>query len=137
MKDLLMALCGVALVASCTEVNQFLNPSSVDVSVTNPAIDTSTTVDTPPGAVGTIALSPASLQIAVGESANVQVVVTNANGVEVPSENLSVNISDQGVLRLVEIDGRIIQFEGVATGVTSVIVSASNLQTSLVATVVP
>ena len=56
--------------------------------------------------------------------------VRDDNGVEVPSENISVSIIDKTLVRLVEIDNRILTFGGLAEGQTSVIISASGLQAS-------
>jgi len=133
MRALLLVL-AAAMLAACTEVTQTLSPSDVNVTSEQP---TPTTTAPPSQASGTITLEPASVSVAVGKNVNVQVTVRDPNGVEVPSENLSVNIADKSVLRLSEIDGRILQFEGLAAGTTSVIVSTSGLQTSLVATVEP
>ena len=127
----------VFLVVGCTEVTQTIEPSPVDVNITTPTTPPEPSSPDNPGPSGTITLDPPRGSVAVGKNLNVMVIVRDPNGVEVPSENLSVNIADKTVLRLNEIDGRVLQFEGVAVGTTSVIVSASGLQTSIVIEVVP
>ncbi len=140
MNSLIRIVLSVALAAAgafaCTEVTQTIQPSPVDVSVSGPA---STTGETPtPASGGTITLEPSSIEVQVGKNVAVMVIVRNANGVEVPSENISVSIVDKTLVRLVEIDNRIIiTFGGLAEGQTSVLISASGLQASLDATVVP
>ncbi len=135
---LLITLVGVFFVLEACEITQTTTPGAVDVNIQQPTAaptDTSTgpgTADT-----GTINLEPRAISVEVGKNVNVKVVIKDGNGQEVPSENISVNIIDKTILSLVEIDGRIIAFEGVSAGVTSVIISASGLQTSLVATVIP
>ncbi len=120
---------------ACTEVTQTIQPSPVDVSVSGPA---STTEETPtPASNGTISLEPSSIEVQVGKNVAVMVIVRDTNGVEVPSENISVSIIDKTLVRLVEIDNRIITFGGLAAGQTSIIISASGLQASLDVTVVP
>ncbi len=120
---------------ACTEVTQTIQPSGVDVSVSGPA---STTGETPtPASNGTITLEPSSIEVQVGKNVAVMVIVRDVNGVEVPSENISVSIIDKTLVRLFEIDNRIITFGGLAEGQTSVIISASGLQASLDVTVVP
>ena len=119
---------------ACTEVSQVVSPSPVDVSVSGPA---STTRETPtPASNGTISLEPSSIEVQVGKNVAVMVIVRDDNGVEVPSENISVSIIDKTLVRLVEIDNRILTFGGLAEGQTSVIISASGLQASLDVTVV-
>ncbi len=138
MKSFVIALL-VALVAvgafACTEVTQTIQPSPVDVSVSSPA---STAGETPtPASNGTITLEPPSIEVQAGRNVAVMVIVRDANGVEVPSENISVSIIDKTLVRLVEIDNRIITFGGLAAGQTSIIIGASGLQASLDVTVVP
>ena len=136
-KGMLLILGGLLMLSGC-EITQHTSPSPVEISIVSPPagdVDASTTP--PAGAAGTIALEPNSITVAVSKNVNVKVVVKDEGGVEIPSENISVNIVDKTILRLQEIDGRMIAFEGVAAGVTSVIVTASGLQTSLAATVVP
>ena len=119
---------------ACTEVSQVVSPSPVDVSVSSPA---STADETPtPASNGTITLEPSSIEVQVEKNVAVMVIVRDANGVEVPSENISVSIVDKTLVRLVEIDNRIITFGGLAVGQTAVIISASGLQASLDVTVV-
>lgn len=116
------------------EFAQTTHPSSVNVTISEgeEGVETGEEV---PGESGTITLDPPSGTVAVGKTLNVMVVVRDANGTEVPSENISVNILDKTVVSLTEIDGRILAFSGVSPGVTSVIVTASGLQTSMVITV--
>lgn len=137
MKKAFLVLLALALLAfQACEVVQTSTPSPVEITITQPPPTPTDTSETPPpGATGTITLEPANVQVKVGGNVNVKVIVRDDNGVEVPSQNVSVNIIDKTVLSLVEIDNRIIAFQGVSTGVTSVIISASGLQTSLVATV--
>ena len=120
---------------ACTEVTQTIQPSGVDVSVSGPASATEET--STPASGGTITLEPSSIEVQVGKNVNVMVIVRDDNGVEVPSENISVSIVDKTLVRLVEIDNRIITFGGLAEGQTSVIISASGLQASLGVTVIP
>ena len=127
---LVIALFAVLIVLlGCTEVTQTIQPSPVDVSVSSPA---STAGETPtPASNGTITLEPSSIEVQVGKNVAVMVIVRDANGVEVPSENISVSIIDKMLVRLVEIDNRIITFGGLAAGKTSILISASGLQASL------
>ncbi len=120
---------------ACTEVTQTIQPSPVDVSVSGPASTTGET--TTPASNGTITLEPSSIEVQVGKNVAVMVIVRDANGVEVPSENISVSIIDKTLVRLVEIDNRIITFGGIAAGQTSILISASGFQASLDANVVP
>ena len=129
---LVLTVAGFLSVA-CNEIFQTVSPSPVEVTITIP---TGEELDpTPPETSGTITLEPAAVEVEVGKNVNVKVTIKNAAGQEVPSSNISVNISDRTILELVEIDERIIQFGGVAAGSTSVIISAGGLQASLVATV--
>ena len=127
---LVIALFAVLIVLlGCTEVTQTIQPSPVDVSVSSPA---STAGETPtPASNGTITLEPSSIEVQVGKNVAVMVIVRDANGVEAPSENISVSIIDKMLVRLVEIDNRIITFGGLAAGKTSILISASGLQASL------
>ncbi len=120
---------------ACTEVTQTIQPSGVDVSVSGPASTTGETTPTP-ASNGTITLEPSSIEVQVGKNVAVMVIVRDANGVEVPSENISVSI-DKTLVRLVEIDNRVITFGGLAVGKTSILISASALQASLDVMVVP
>lgn len=121
------------LLVGCTDVTQIVNPSDV---VVGPQPTEPTPPTTPgPGIAGTVTLEPPSIELDVGQTVFVTVTVRDSGGQDVPSENISVNILNTSVLRLTEIDGRIIALEGLTAGVTSVIVTASGLQTSLVATV--
>ena len=120
---------------ACTEVSQVVSPSPVDVSVSSPASTTGETTPTP-ASNGTITLEPSSIEVQVGKNVAVMVIVRDANGVEVPSENISVSIIDKTLVRLVEIDNRVITFGGLAEGQTSILISASGLQASLDVTVV-
>ncbi len=121
---------------ACTEVTQTIQPSGVDVSVATPSSDSGPN-ETSSGTNGTITLEPSSIEVQVGKNVAVMVIVRDANGVEVPSENISVSIIDKTFVRLVEIDNRIITFGGLAAGQTSILISASGLQASLDANVVP
>ena len=120
---------------ACTEVTQTIQPSGVDVSVSGPASTTGETTPTP-ASNGTITLEPSSIEVQVEKNVAVMVIVRDANGVEVPSENISVSIIDKTLVRLVEIDNRIITFGGLSVGQTSILISASELQASLDVTVV-
>ena len=73
--------------------------------------------------------------MAVGGTVHIKVVVTDAQGVEVDSEAIAASVADTSVLRDTGVDARTISFVGVSAGTTSVIISASGLQASLVATV--
>ncbi len=127
----------LAMIFMGCEIIQTITPSDIDIVVEAPAPPPPVEFPTDNTNLGTIRLDPSSATVGVGSNVNVMVVVTDSNGTEVPSENLSVNIADLDILRLQQIDGRIIQFEGVSPGETSVIVSASGLQTSIVITVIP
>lgn len=125
------------LSVGCTEVTQTIEPSPVSIDVNAPG--TTSVGDPPPTTTvgGTIELEPPNGEVAVGKNLNVMVIVRDTNGQEVPSENITIAIANLTIVRLVEIDGRTIALEGLAVGSTSVIVSASGLQTSMVVAVVP
>ncbi len=137
-KTILLTLFATLISISCTEVTQTIEPSPVEVTVTQPgAPEEPDQTPTTPGVSGTITLEPATFEVTVSKNVNVKVIVKDSNGKEIPSENISVSILDPTVLELVEIDNRILTFGGVSPGVTSVIITATGLQTSLVATVTP
>lgn len=137
MKSISLALTALIICAGCTEVTQTIQPSPVTVEVSQPTAPDEPAAPNPAGDLGTITLEPASGEVAVSKNVNVMVIVKDSGGVEIPSENISVNIIDKDIVELVEIDGRILTFGGVAAGITSVIITASGLQTSIVITVVP
>ena len=141
MNPLIRIVLSVALAATgtlaCTEVTQTIQPSPVDVSVGNPDSGSEPEEPKPSPSGGTITLEPSSLEVQVGKNVHVMVIVRDGNGVEAPSENISVSIIDKTLVRLVEIDNRVITFGGLAAGETSVLISASGLQASLDARVVP
>ena len=56
---------------------------------------------------GTITLEPPNIEVQVGTNVHVMVIVRDGNGLEAPSENISVSIIDKTLVRLVEIDNRI------------------------------
>lgn len=122
--------------AAC-EISQSTAPSPVEVTITQPAPGTEPEPEPPGAHTGTISLEPAAVTVQIGAAANVKVIVKDANGQEIPSANISVNVVDKTVIVLEGIDGRILAFRGVAAGTTSAIISASGLQTSLAATVTP
>ncbi len=126
------------ILAGC-EVIQTTNPSDVNLTVEgNTTPSEPTEPSTGGGTNGTITLEPAgNIQIEVSKNVNVKVIVKDSTGQEVPSENITVNIVDKTIVGLNQIDGRIITFAGLSAGVTSVIITASGLQTSIVITVVP
>lgn len=121
--------------AGCVENITRVEPSPVSVSVGQ----TGTEVGPPTTpAPGSVTLNPPSAEVAVGKNINVQVIVRDAAGQEVATEDLTVSIANTAVVRLVQIDGRIVQLEGVAEGQTSVIFTvAGPLQASMIVTVVP
>ena len=133
----LVLLAATVAFAGC-EISQ-VSPTAppIDIRITAPMPGEEPEPDMPAGPTGTIILEPSSLSVSVGSNVNVKVIVRDENGQEKPSQNISVNVIDKTILTLVEIDGRILAFGGLAAGTTSVIVSASGLQTSLVASVTP
>ena len=141
MNSLIRIVLSVALAATgtlaCTEVTQTIQPSPVDVSVGNPDSGSEPEEPKPSPSGGTITLEPPNIEVKVGKNVHVMIIVRDGNGIEVPSENISVSIIDKTLVRLVEIDNRVITFGGLAEGQTSVIISASGLQASLDVTVVP
>ncbi len=131
----LLAAALVAAVVACTQVNQEVAPSPVTVGTLSSS--PTTTPETGPGPLGTITLDPPQFTVGVGKNVNVQVTVKNSAGQEVTSENISANIIDQSVVEFVDVTDRTIQFGGLATGTTSIIISASGLQTATTGTVIP
>jgi len=127
--------------AAC-DITQTVEPSEVHITITTPDAVVATGTESGSGSPTErteISLHPASIEISVGENVNVTVIVElvaeDGTRMEIPSENISVSIANDSVIRVVEIDGRTIQFVGLAEGVTSIIIRASDLQDSLVATV--
>lgn len=80
-------------------------------------------------------LEPSSVNMDVGKNVNVRVVVSTPAGNEIPTESLQVSIADSSVAALTQIDGRTLQLRGTSAGVTSALVMANGLTTSLIITV--
>ena len=127
----------VALVTiGCTEVTQTVGPTTVETAGQPPdASKPAATIAPASPTSGSISLEPDSITLAVGDTVNVKVVVTDSQGVEVDSESITPSVADTAILRYTGTDARTVSFLGVKAGTTSVIISASGLQASLVATV--
>jgi hypothetical protein len=120
-------------VISCTDVNQSILPSSVDVTVSMPSgtVETGTGGTTPaPGDNDPVSLvfEPPAITGTAATSVVVQVIALNQAGQEIPSINLTVRVTDTAIATLKDIDGRFISISLVATGTTSVTVTAAGAQ---------
>ena len=76
----------------------------------------------------TIELVPPSAKITVGTRSFVKVVVSDAAGQEIKTEQLSVAIADSSIATFDEIAGRTIAFLGVSAGYTTVVITANEVQ---------
>lgn len=123
------------LILACTEVTQTTGPTTVESGEAAPESRPAETISPASPASGTLSLEPDSIAVAVGKTVYVKVIVTDAQGVEVDSEAITSSVADTSVLKYTGTDARTISFVGVSVGSTSVIISASGLQASLVATV--
>ena len=124
------------LTLACTEVTQTVGPTTVETAGQSPeASKPAPTIAPASPSSGTVSLDPDSITVAVGVTAHVKVVVTDAAGAEVDSGSITVSVADASVLRYTGVDARTVSFLGVRAGATSVSISASGLQASLVATV--
>lgn len=133
---LLGLLLAIALTAGCTEIAQIVNPSPVNV-VVNPDGTTvpGTGGGTPAGAVSLTLEPPSPISIAAGKNASVKV-IAKTSGVEVPTQNLQVAISDLSVASVAEIDGRFVKFSGNTDGTTVAVISANGVQVGILIQVV-
>jgi len=80
-------------------------------------------------------LEPSSVNMNVGQNVNVRVVISTPAGNEIPTESLQVAIADSSVAALTQIDGRTLQLRGTSVGVTSALIMANGLTSSLIITV--
>ena len=134
MKSLIVALfVSATLTLACTEVTT--GPVIVETGESEKASEPTAKIGPSSPASGTISLEPDAITVAVGGTVNVKVVVTDPQGVEVDSISITPSVADKGILRYTGTDARTVSFLGVKAGTTSVIISASGLQASLIATV--
>jgi hypothetical protein len=127
-------------VVSCTDVNQIVEPTSVDVNVSTPSGTVETGTGGTPPAPGdndpvSLVFEPPSITAPSGTSVVVQVIALNQAGQEIPSVSLTVIVSDSSVATVKDIDGRFVSFSLVSAGVTSAIVTAAGAQAQFVITV--